>query len=68
MFLFFFGTVLIFRGLTFDFFQFISNVKRKANSTIDEQNCKGHKRRDRFLVSKEEFNFQVSQRKKNFTD
>ena len=37
-----------FRVVEFDillfFVQFISFVKRKANSTIELQNCKGHKK------------------------
>ena len=55
---------LIFRGLTFDFFSF---VKRKANSTIERQKCKGHEKPDRLLISLMEFNYQISQRNKNFT-
>ena len=35
--------------------------KRKANSTIEQQKCKGHEKRDQLLVSKVEFNFQISQ-------
>ena len=30
----------------------MSNVKRKANSTIEHQKCKGHDKRDRLLTSK----------------
>ena len=51
---------IIFRGLLSDIFflvKFISFVKRKANSTIDEQKCKGHEKRDQLLVSKVFFFF-----------
>ena len=34
-------------------------VKRKANSTIALQNCKGHKKRDRLLISKMEIDHQI---------
>ena len=33
-----------------------------ANSNIEEQKCKCHEKRDRLLVSKVEFNLQISQR------
>ena len=32
------------------------------------RNLKGHKKRDRFLVSKMKLNFQISQRNKKFTN
>ena len=35
----------------------ISFVKRKASSTIEQQKCKGHKKRDQLLVLKEQFNY-----------
>ena len=38
-------------------------VKRKSNSTIEQQKC--NEKFDRHLVSKVEFNFQISQRKKS---
>ena len=61
-------SILIFRGLTCDFS--LSSVhlyfKRKANSTIEQQNCKGHEKRDRLLILKEEINFQISQLNKSF--
>ena len=62
-------SILIFRGLTCDFFlvQFISIVKRKANSTIEQSNCKGHEKRDRLLILKMEINYQIYQRNKSFT-
>ena len=44
-------SILIFRGLIFDLF--ISSLhffKRKANSTIQQQKCKGHEKRDRLLI------------------
>ena len=47
------GSNLIFRGLFFDFFGvlffevlFISVIKRKTNSTIEQQKCKGQEKRD----------------------
>ena len=43
--------------------QFIFFVKRKSNSTIEQQKC--NEKFDRHLVSKVEFNFQISQRKKS---
>ena len=51
-----------FCGSAFDFFkyQFISFVKRKANSTIKYQRCKGHEKCDRLQVLKVEFNFRIS--------
>ena len=41
-------SVLSFRGLTCDFFllQCISIVKKKSTSTIEQQKCKGHEKRD----------------------
>ena len=62
-------SILIFRCLTSDFFliQCISIVKRKANSTIEQQNCKGREKRDRLLISKMEMKCQVSQQNKSFT-
>ena len=52
----FIHSILIFRGLTYDFFenQCISLVKRKANSTIEQQKCKGHEKRYRLRISKME--------------
>ena len=44
--------------------QFISFVKRKANSTIEQQKCKGHEKRGRLLVSKVDLNYQISERSK----
>ena len=41
-------------------------VQRKANFTIEQQKCKGHKKRDRLLISKREFNFKISQRNNKF--
>ena len=47
--------------------QFISFVeKRKANSTFDQQKCKGHEKLDRLLLSKVELNYRISQPKKIF--
>ena len=37
-----------------------------ANSTIEEEKCKGHEKRDRLLNSKLELNYQISQRSENF--
>ena len=61
---------LMFRGLNLEFF--LGSVhclggKGKQNSIVEQQQCKGHEKRDRFLFAKEDFNFQVSQRNKNFT-
>ena len=39
---------------------------KEAISNIGQQSCKGNKKRDWFLVSIVEFNFQISQRKKNY--
>ena len=44
--------------------QFISFVKTKAISTIEQQKWKGHKKRDRLLVLKVLFKYQISQRVK----
>ena len=41
--------------------QCITIVKRKASSSIEQQNCKGHHKRDPFLISKMEVNYQNSQ-------
>ena len=43
--------------------QCISIVKRKANSTIEQQKCKGREKRDRPLISKIEINYQDSSEK-----
>ena len=45
-------------------FQCISIVKRKANSTIEGQKCKGHEKPDRLLIFKLEIKYQISQRNK----
>ena len=37
----------------------ISFVKRKANSTIEQRKCKGHKKSDPLLTSKMEFNYRI---------
>ena len=56
-----FGLLLIsFKG------QFISYVKRRTNSIIEQQKYKGHKKLDPRLVSKVEFIFQIFQRNENF--
>ena len=47
------------------FSYFFSNVKKKANSTIEQQKCKSHEKRDRLLISKMEINYQISQRNKS---
>ena len=39
-----------------------------AKSNIEQLKCKDHKKRDPFLVSKMEFNFQVFQQKKKHFD
>ena len=41
-------------------------VERKANSTIEQQKCKGHEKRDRLLISKIEIIYQISQRNESF--
>ena len=55
---------MIWFGLTFQV-QCISIVKRKTNSPIEQQKCKGHEKRDRLLISKMEINHQISQRNKS---
>ena len=45
----------------------ISIIKRKANSNIEQQKCKGHEKRDRLIISKMDFRNQISQRNKSFT-
>ena len=40
--------------------QFISRVSRRSNFTAEHQKCKGHEKHDRPLVSKMEFNYQIS--------
>ena len=57
--------IYFFCCLNFDFFlvQFISFVKRKANSTI-EPRAERLEKRDRLLVSKLKSRFQISQRNK----
>ena len=68
---FFQAQIYFFRGLTFKFlFQFRSFTLlkgRKANSTIEQQKCKVHEKRDRLLVPKVKLNSQISQRSKIFT-
>ena len=56
-----------FCGLTNFQVRFISFVKRKANSTIEQQKCKGHGKRDRLLISKFKLIFQILLRMKSFT-
>ena len=50
----FFRLNLSFHGLTFDSvqIQFISSLKRKANSTIEQRKCEDQKKRDLHLVVK----------------
>ena len=36
-----------------------------ANSTIEQQECKGDEKRDRLLISKMEFNYKISQQNKS---
>ena len=46
---------LIFHGSTFELLSQKGKdlfVKRKANSTIEQQKCKGHEKRDQILVLK----------------
>ena len=57
------GAKLIFASV----FQFIYFVKRKANSTIEQQKGKGHEKRDPLLISKREFGYQIFQRNKSIT-
>ena len=52
-------SVLIFRGFLLNSVNSI--VERKANSTIERQQCKGHEKRDRLLKSKLEINYQIFQ-------
>ena len=61
------NTLKDFVFLLFQEVQFVSFVERKANSTIEHQNCEGHKKRDQLLVSKADLHFQISQLNKNFT-
>ena len=63
------GSNLLFRGVNFDLFSSSVHffLARRANSTVEQQKCKGHEKHDRLLVSKVEFNFQISHRNKNFT-
>ena len=51
------GSNILFQGLTFVFFSGSVHylVKRKANSTIEQRKCKGHEKRDRFLICKMDF-------------
>ena len=53
-----------FCGLTLAFFFSSVQLKRKAYSTIDQQNSKGHEKRNCLLFSKVDFSIQISQRKK----
>ena len=55
------GAKLFFRGSTSDFFLSSFSVLGKANSTIEQQKCKDHKKHDRLIVSKVEFKYQISQ-------
>ena len=55
-------------GIRFLVVQFNSTVKRKANSAIEQQMFNGHEKLDRLLVSLLEFQFQLSQQKKNIID
>ena len=53
---------MIFLDLTFRFFlsSIFFFVKRRAKSTVEQQKCKNHLKRDRLLVSKVELNYQIS--------
>ena len=56
-------SILIFRGLTCDlFFKFCAFTL--LNSTIEQQKCKVHEKRDRLLISKIENVYLISQRNK----
>ena len=51
-----------FRSLIFDDLSSVPFfVRRKANSSIEQLNYKGHEKRGQFRVSKVEFYFQISQ-------
>ena len=43
----------------------MSFVERKVSSTIEHRNCKAHEKRERLLISKVDFNFQISQQENN---
>ena len=47
--------------------QFFSLNKRKTNSTTEQRKCKGHAKRDRLLIAKMEFNYQIFLQNKVFT-
>ena len=53
---------LIFLDLTFRFFlsSIFFFVKRRAKSTVEQQKCKNHLKRDRLLVPKVELSYQIS--------
>ena len=55
-------SVLIFRCLTCDFFFKFSAF---LLSSIEQQKCKIHEKRDRLLISKMELNYHISQRNKS---
>ena len=42
--------------------QLNSFVKKKANSSIEQRNCKSYEKREWILISKMEINYQISQR------
>ena len=47
--------------------QFMSCVKRNTKSTIEQQKYKDSEIHDRLLILKMHFNYQISQRNRNFT-
>ena len=48
------------RSVFFFKVQFDTSIEKKANSTIKQQKFEGKKKRDRFLISKVDFNFKIS--------
>ena len=54
-------SILIFRGLTSDFFKFSSFPLAKGRRTpkVKQQKCNDHKKRDRLLLLEKDFNVQI---------
>ena len=60
-------SILIFDIFLVHFFSFVILFERKATSTVEQQKCKCHEKRDRLLISKAEVSCQISQQNTSFT-
>ena len=63
------GSNVLFHGSTFDSFSNSVHLlcSKERKTSIEEQKYKGSEKRDRIIVSKVQFSFQISRRNQNIT-